>query len=157
VAHAIDGGPFSALNLAVTVGLMHAHGDPALAEVLSKSGRAAAERAATLDVISLINEHPEGIRHHTVRDEPWDEPVWRELLYQECNGRIRPNAPIYLYHLNDDQLVPTEQARALHAAHSAQGADVTWATVHADKHLAGAFEGSSEARRWLNRQLDKIA
>ena len=74
VAKAIDAGPFSGLGLAVLVGLAHAHADPALEQILSDSGRVAAAHAATLDVVGLIVEHPEPMRQHTVRDDPWDEP-----------------------------------------------------------------------------------
>ncbi|ORJ64884.1 lipase family protein [Mycobacterium simiae] len=153
MARAIDGGQFSGLGLAVVVGLMHAYDDPALGRVLNARGRAAAESAARMDVTKLIREHPEEIRRHTVRDEPWDEPVWRSLLEQERNGRIGPKVPVYLYHLEDDQLVPTEQARALHANYVALGVDVTWTTVRADNHLAGAFEGAPHALWWLNQRL----
>jgi hypothetical protein len=151
---AIDGGPFSGLGLAVIVGLMQAHGDPALASILNKRGRAAADHAATLDALRLITEHPEEMRHHTVRDDPWDEPVWYSLLDQERNGRLRPTAPIYLYHIENDELVPTDLGRALHADYVALGADVTWATVRADHHLTGAFEGAPDAVEWLSKQLE---
>jgi hypothetical protein len=153
VGKAIDGGPFSGLGLAVLVGLMHAHGDPALASILNERGRAAAAHAASLDVVSLIAEHPEEMRHHTVLDDPWNEPVWRSLLDQECAGRRRPSTPIYLYHVENDQLVPTELGQDLHADYIALGADVTWATVRTDHHLAGAFEGAPDAVEWLSKQL----
>jgi Secretory lipase len=137
VAKAIDGGPFSGLGLAVLIGLAHAHQDPALDAVLSERGRAAAAHAATLDVVGLIVDHPEPMRHHTVRDEPWDEPVWLELLDRERNGRLKPKAPVYLYHVVDDQLVPTELGRQLHADYAALGAHVRWTEVVAEEHLSG--------------------
>ena len=113
VAKAIDGGPFSGLGLAVLVGLAHAHADPALEEILSESGRTAAAHAATLDVVGLIVEHPEPMRRHTVRDDPWDAPTWRRVLDRERNGRRRPDTPIYLYHVDGDELVPTNVGREL--------------------------------------------
>ena len=155
VAKAIDGGPFSGLGLAVLIGLAEAHQDPALARILSESGRVAAAHAATLDVVGLIVEHPEPMRHHTVRDEPWDEPAWRELLDRERNGRHRPLAPVYLYHVVDDQLVPTALGRQLRKDYLARGADVTWADVWAEEHLAGAFVGADGAVTWLAQQLSR--
>ncbi|MBM7517738.1 lipase family protein [Nocardioides nitrophenolicus] len=97
VVEAIDGGPFSGLGLAVLVGLAHAHQDPALLRILSTDGRAAAERAALADVVGLVVEHPQPMREHTVRDEPWEEPVWRALLDRERNGGRAPAVPAYLY------------------------------------------------------------
>ena len=156
VAKAIDGGPFSGLGLAVLIGLAHAHQDRRLFAILSESGKAAATNAATLDVVGLITSHPEPMRQHTVRDEPWDEPVWRELLDRERNGRRRPGAPIYLYHVVDDQLVPTVLGRDLRQDYAALGADVTWADVPADDHLSGAFVGASGAVDWLAGRLGAV-
>ncbi|WP_440064546.1 lipase family protein [Streptosporangium sp. OZ121] len=150
---AIDGGPFSGLGLAVLVGLAHAHRDPALGAILSESGRAAAARAATLDVTGLIVEFPEPMHHHTVRENPWDEPVWRELLDREKNGRHAPGAPLYLYHVADDALVPTHLGRELFADYTALGAEVTWAEVRAEEHLSGAFAGAPDAVEWLAGRL----
>ncbi|GAA3440897.1 lipase family protein [Planomonospora venezuelensis] len=153
VAKAIDGGPFSGLGLAVLVGLARAHRDSALEAILSESGRAAAARAATLDAAGLIVDFPEPMHHHTVREEPWDEPVWRDLLDRERNGRHRPDAPVYLYHVLGDLLVPTELGRRLFADYAARGADVTWAGVQAEEHLAGAFAGAPDAVEWLAGRL----
>jgi hypothetical protein len=152
-AKAIDGGPFSGLGLAVLVGLTHAYREPALERILSDAGRAAARHAATLDVTRLITEHPGPMRQHTVRDEPWDEPAWRVLLDRERNGRRRPSAPVYLYHVVDDTLVPTELGRVLAADYEALGADVTWVPVRAPDHLSGAVLGAGDAVAWLAEAL----
>lgn len=153
VAKAIDGGPFSGLGLAVLVGLSHAHRDPALDAILTEQGKAAAARAATLDVVGLITEFPEPMHHHTVREEPWDEPVWRALLDREKNGRRAPRVPVHLYHVADDVLVPTALGRELYADYAALGARVSWAHVVADDHLSGAFAGAPAAVAWLAAHL----
>jgi len=153
VAKAIDGGPFSGLGLAVLVGLTRAHRDPALDAILSERGRQAAARAATLDVVGLIVDFPEPMDHHTVRREPWDDPAWRALLDRERTGRHRPGAPVYLYHVVGDLLVPTALGRALLANYAALGAEVTWADVRAEEHLAGAFAGAPGAVEWLAGRL----
>ena len=149
VAKAIDGGPFSGLGLAVLIGIAHAYQDPALDRILSPQGRVAAAHAATLDVVGLVVEHPEPLRHHTVRDEPWDEPAWRDVLERERAGRRRPAAPVYLYHVTNDGLVPTSLGRDLCADYTALGAEVTWAEITADDHLTGAFVGAPGAVDWL--------
>ncbi len=155
VAKAIDGGPFSGLGLAVLVGLAHAHADPSLEQILTQSGKEAAAHAATLDVVGLVVEHPEPMRHHTVRDHPWDDPVWRQVLNRERTGQRRPTSPIYLYHVHGDELVPSSVGRYLHKIYRELGADVTWDDVRADDHLAGAFVGASEAIDWLAARLDR--
>lgn len=153
MAITLDGGPFSGLNLAVLVGLAHAHQDPALMRILSESGRIAAERAARLDVVGLIVELPQPLHHHTVRTEPWDEPVWRSLLARENAGQRRPHVPVLVYHVEDDELVPTKLGRRLYDVYRRIGTDVQWAKVAADNHLAGTTVGTGPALSWLSRQL----
>jgi hypothetical protein len=152
-ALAIDGGPFSGLGLAVLVGLAHAYRDPALERILSEAGRVAAAHASTLDATRLIVEYPQPMRAHTVRDEPWDEPVWRDVLDRERTGRLRPTAPLYLYHVVDDPLVPIALGRSLAEDYEALGADVTWVAVRAPDHLSGAFAGAGKAIAWLEAAL----
>jgi hypothetical protein len=153
VAEAIDGGPFSGLGLAVVVGLAHAHRDPALDAVLTADGRRAADLAAHRDVVGLIVEHPEPLRHHTGRDNAWEDPAWSALLERERNGQRRPGVAVYLYHVPDDEIVPYAVGRRLHGAYLALGADVTWTDVPTTDHLTGAFAGSGDAVRWLADQL----
>jgi hypothetical protein len=153
VARAIDGGPFSALGLAVLIGLARAHQDPRLLDVLDDRGRVAAARAATCDVRDLLAGHPQPMRGHTGRDEPWDEPAWRRLLEAERAGRRRPQAPVYLYHVPADEIVPVAVARDLHTAYQVLGAEVSWADVAAADHLAGAVAGAGPALGWLSARL----
>lgn len=157
MAKAIDGGPFSGLGLSVLIGLAHAHEDPRLYAILSKAGKAAAAHAATLDMAGLITSYAQPMREHTVRDEPWDEPVWRVLLDRERNGRRRPHAPLYLYHVSDDQLVSTRLGWDLRQDYAALGVDVTWADVPADEHLSGAFVGAAGAVDWLANRLEAMS
>ncbi|WP_088319621.1 lipase family protein [Kineosporia sp. R_H_3] len=153
VAAAIDGGPFSALNLAVLVGLAHAHQEPALMAVLTDAGRTRAARAATLDVVSLVTGFPEPLRAHTWRDEPWDEPAWRAVLAAERNGAHRPRVPMYVYHVAGDEIVPTHVGRSLAEWYVGLGAEVTWADVVADDHLTGGRQGAPAAVAWLAARL----
>lgn len=153
MARALEDGPFAGLNLAVLVGLAHAHQDPALLRILTDEGRCAAQRAAHLDVVGLILELPEPLRTHTVRDEPWDDPTWCELLRRERAGQRRPEAPVLLYHVEHDALVPTALGLQLAESYRRLGAHVEWHTVTADDHLSGAYAGSAIALDWLEAQL----
>ncbi|WP_395693530.1 lipase family protein [Nocardioides sp.] len=149
MAAALEDGPFAGLNLAVLVGLAHAHGDPALLNVLTEEGREAATRAAELDAAGLIVEYPQPLRAHTVRDTPWEDPVWRELLAQERAGQRPPRVPTLVYHVEDDQLVPTELGRQLAEDYRRLGASVDWYSVDADNHLSGVYVSSSQVVAWL--------
>lgn len=153
VAKAIDGGPYSGLGLAVLVGLAHAHARPELSEILSSRGLRAARNASDLDVVGLIVSHPEPMRHHTVRDEPWDEPMWRSLLRLEENGHRLPRAPIHLYHAIADDIVPFEVGVWLRDAYQSLGAEVTWSVIDAPDHLTGATLGARTALDWLDAML----
>lgn len=153
MAIALDGGPFSGLNLAVLVGLAHAHQDPALVRILSESGRAAAERAADLDVVGLVLELPQPLHEHTVREQPWDDPAWRALLERENAGGRSPEVPVLLYHVEGDELVPTELGRRLYDDYRRLGAEVAWVSIDADSHLTGTYAGSAPALTWLADRL----
>jgi hypothetical protein len=155
VARHIDGGPFSGLGLAVLVGLAHAHQDPALLAILSDRGRAAAQRAAEADVVGLIVNHPEPMDHHTVSRDPWSDETWRALLDRERTGRRRPEVPVFVYHVMDDALVPTELGVALARDYRMLGADVEWHSVDAPDHLTGASAASERALAWLATRLVK--
>lgn len=153
VARALDGGPFSGLNLAVLVGLAHAHARPGLWEVLTPAGRVAAARAAELDVVGLVLELPEPLAAHTGRHDAWDAPAWRSLLRDERAGQRTPAVPAYLYHVVDDAIVPHELLRELAAEYRAGGGTVTYVDVVADDHLAGGRTGAEAAVDWLAHQL----
>jgi hypothetical protein len=153
VARALDGGPFSGLNLAVLVGLAHAHDRPGLWEILTPAGRTAATRAAELDVVGLVLELPEPLSAHTGRNDAWDAPEWRSVLRDERAGQHTPEVPAYLYHVVDDVIVPHALRQELAAAYRAGGASVTCVDVVADDHLAGGQVGAEEAVAWLATQL----
>jgi hypothetical protein len=104
-------------------------------------------------VIGLIVDHPEPMHHYTIREQPWDEPAWRELLDREMNGRLTPTAPVYLYHAPDDEVVPMRVGSSLAEAYRRLGVDVTWVEVPAEHHLAGASAGAPGALDWLADRL----
>lgn len=153
-AKAIDAGPFSGLGLAVLVGLAHAYDDPELWSILSSDGYRAARRAAALDVVGIVLEHPEPMRAHTWRDEPWDHEAWRAVLAAERNGERAPQVPTYLYHVTDDDLVPVRLGRELALEYRSHHADVTWVEIDATDHLAGGPVGAPAALAWLAARLD---
>lgn len=153
MAIALEDGPFAGLNLAVLVGLAHAHQDPALLHILTDEGRCAAQRAAAMDVVGLVLELPDPLRTHTVRDEPWDDPTWQDLLARERAGQRSPEVPVLLYHVEHDALVPTALGRQLAEDYRRLGARVEWRSIVADDHLSGAYVGSTGALDWLEAQL----
>ena len=153
-AKAIDAGPYSGLGFAVLVGLAHAYDDPDLWSILSFDGYRAARRAASLDVVGLVVEHPQPMRAHTRRDEPWDDEAWRAVLAAERNGERAPQVPTYLYHVTEDDLVPARLGRELALQYRSHGADVTWVEVDATDHLSGGHVAAPAALDWLAARLD---
>lgn len=149
VARAIDEGPFAGLNLAVLVGLARAHERPELLEILTERGLRAARRAADLDVIGLVLGCRRPLATLTVRADPWDDPAWRELLERERAGRGLPRVPVYLYHADQDGIVPPQLGRDLARSYRDRGADVTAVEVEAPDHLSGGHLGAAGALRWL--------
>ena len=61
--------------------------------------------------------------------------------------------PTYLYHVTDDDLVPSRLGRELARAYRRLGADVTWVEVPAVDHLSGAYDAADPVVRWLAARL----
>lgn len=152
-AKSLDPGPFTGLNLAVTIGLARAYDNSELWASVTDAGRAVAEHAATLDVAGLLTEHPEPLATHTHNAEPWDDPAWRRVLELERNGRRAPAVPTYLYHVTGDEIVPSSLGRDLARDYRARGANVTWVEVDAADHLTGGYESADDAVAWLADRL----
>lgn len=152
-ARSLDPGPFTGLNLAVTVGLARAYDDPELWTSVTDAGRQVADHAATLDLVGLLTEHPEPLATHTYRQEPWNDSLWRRVLDLERNGQQAPEVATYLYHVTDDEIVPVRLGRDLARDYRAQGADVTWVEVATTDHLSGAYVGAEAALAWLADRL----
>ena len=152
-ALAIDGGPYSGLNLAVLVGLANAYDDPELWSILSSEGLRAAREAETQDVVGLVLGFPEPLATWTRRDDPWDDPAWRRVLDRERNGAQAPDVPAYLYHVMDDEIVPSQLGRDLARLYRLRGGDVTWVEVAAPDHLSGAHQAADAAVAWLDERL----
>lgn len=152
-ALSLDVGPFTGLNLAVTIGLAHAYGEAELWAALTDAGRTVADHAATLDIVGLLTDHPQPLAAHTHRSEPWNEPRWRQVLERERAGQRPPSVPTYLYHVADDEIVPAELGRRLAEDYRAGGAEVTWVEVDASDHLSGSHLGAQGALAWLADRL----
>jgi hypothetical protein len=152
-AKAVDGGPYSGLGFAVLVGLAHAYDDSRLWSILTFEGYRAARRAATLDAVGLVVEHPQPMRELTRRDEPWDDEAWRAVLAAERLGSRPPLVPTYLYHLSDDDLVPARIGRELALEYRSHGADIRWVELDGTDHLGGGPAGAPGALAWLAHRL----
>ena len=122
-ALAIDGGPYSGLNLAVLVGLANAYDDPQLWSILSSEGLARSPGGREPRTSSgLVLGFPEPLATWTRRDDPWDDPAWRRVLDRERNGAQAPDVPAYLYHVMDDEIVPSQLGRTSLASTGCAGA-----------------------------------
>ena len=104
-------------------------------------------------MVGLVLEHPEPLATHTRRAEPWDDPAWRRVLARERNGAQAPTVPTYLYHVIDDEIVPSWLGRDLARLYRLRGGDVTWVEVAAPDHLAGAHQAADAAVAWLDERL----
>lgn len=157
VARAIDEGPFAGLNLAVLVGLAKAHKRPELLDILTPAGRRAAERAAGLDVIGLVLGCRRPLATLTVREQPWDDPDWRDLLRRERAGQQAPDVPVYLYHADQDEIVPPRLSQELARSYRLRGVPVDLVRVPAPDHLCAAHLGAPDALAWLRRRAHLAA
>lgn len=153
VARAIDEGPFAGLNLAVLIGLTRAYERPDLLGILTDRGRRHARRAESLDVVGLVLGCRRPLATLTAREEPWDEPAWRALLERERAGQGAPDVPLYLYHADQDSIVPPRLMEDLARCYADRGVEVTAVAVEAPDHLSGGHLGAEGAVAWLAQRF----
>ena len=75
------------------------------------------------------------------------------MLDRERNGAQAPDVPAYLYHVMDDEIVPSQLGRDLARLYRLRGGDVTWVEVAAPDHLSGAHQAADAAVAWLDERL----
>ncbi|KZM70407.1 lipase family protein [Nocardia terpenica] len=124
----IEHSPWAVLGLAGLVGLSRAYAHLPLRHVLTEQGREAAALAGELDAARLAERFPEPLGRWCVREDPWNDPMWRFVLGEERRGRTGPVVPVHLYHGLDDPVVPVEHGLRVYDTYDALDVDVSWRT-----------------------------
>ena len=152
LAPAIGSGPCPGLGLAALIGLSRAYPHLRLRHVLTEDGQRAVAEAETLTDIELFDRYPQPLAHWCVREDPWNDEMWRAVLAYECLAHTAPRVPLHLYHGHTDEIVPVRAGLRTLIAYRQRGATVSWHEYDSG-HAGTALEAVTEV---LNRLADNL-
>jgi len=148
IADKIDGGAFSSIELAATVGLSRAY--PELQTLLNEQGRQMAADIGT----KCIEEYSSPYAFKTMdayttvpnaRSLPWVQ----DILTLNRLGSRTPTAPLFVFHALNDEIIPVADANALVAGYCSRGVTVAYYQDPASEHISLAFSGAPAAISYL--------
>jgi hypothetical protein len=147
-----DGGPFSGLVLAVSVGLSREY--PELLAILNDAGRRMADDIGDMCLEQETSSYPfRRLNEFTVPRDPLSHPTAQAVLDDNHLGSSTPTAPVYLYHAVFDQLVPHRSAQALRSAWCRGGAAVRMHSDLFSEHISLAVTGAPAAVAYLKARF----
>jgi hypothetical protein len=138
VAKNLDGGPFSAIMLAGTVGMSRAY--PQLTTLLNAAGHAMAADIGTMCINDYLTKYPfKKMDSYTTVPHAIDLPWVQQILELNHLGHRRPDGPIYIYHAVADELIPIAAVNALVKTYCDEGVSVHYHQDLASEHVALAL------------------
>lgn len=154
VAANLDGSLFVALMFMASAGYDAAYPQLDLEDYLNDRGRELLRDAQDVCLLSfdgastLIDTAFRRISDYTTSN-PLDTPQWQAALDANKLGGTAPSVPVLQTQAVFDQIVPFEQAAALHKAWCAKGANVTWKTYTLAEHATGMLWSRPTAMAFL--------
>ena len=154
VAEGLDGSLFVALMFMASLGYDAAYPGLDLDGYLNDRGRELMRKAEDFCLVSvdgvttLIDTAFKKISDYTTSD-PLETPQWREALNANKLGGTAPTVPVLQTQAVHDQIIPFEQADALHEEWCAKGANVTWKTYTFAEHATGMLWSLPDAVTFL--------
>jgi hypothetical protein len=155
IAPAISRGPCAPLGLAALIGLSRAYSHLRLRHVLNEEGQRAAAEAETLDGVELFERYPQPLSHFCVREDPWNDLMWRFVLASECLAHNAPSAPLHLYHGHTDRVIPVRAGLRTLIAYRQRQAEVTWREYDSG-HGGTALEAIGDVLTVLVHNLTRV-
>lgn len=154
VAKNLDTGPFAALMYMAAVGYDAAYPELNLDGYLNDAGRKLLKSSQDVCLLSfdgvstLFGTAFKKIGDFTTRN-PLDQPDWQARLAENKLGGTAPSMPVFQSQAVFDEIIPLQQADALHKDWCAKGANVTWKTYAFAEHLLGALWAEPDAATFL--------
>jgi hypothetical protein len=155
IAKNLDGGPFSGVLLAGSVGLSRAY--PWLKNYWNATGQAMDKDIGTQCIEQFTGAY--AFKHaddYTTMPDVIDLPEVRAVVDANSLGRNLehlPNMPVYIYEAINDELIPVAGVNALVETYCSNGVHVTYYQDPASEHISLAFSGADAALAYLNARF----
>lgn len=135
-------------------GLDAAYPELNLQKYLNAAGRAALVDLSTGDtcVNQAISRYAFGTISRFTTTNPLDRPDWQARIDRQKIGRIRPSAPVLLYHGLQDEFIPLSQAVELRKDWCARGQRITFKGYLGD-HFTTFVTAQVDAENFLADRL----
>jgi hypothetical protein len=151
-ARLVDGGPFSGLIVAASVGLSREY--PELLTLLNDRGRALVEEAGDMCVVELTARYPlRRLSEFTTTPDPLGHPVTQAVFDLNTMGSDAPTAPVYIYHSLLDELIPYAVATEVQRDWCRGGTRVQLYTDVLSEHTVLAASGAPGAVAYLGSRF----
>ncbi len=153
----INGGPFAGINYQAAFGLARAYPELNIAAFFADPNF---ERTlASMCQVQTLASYPFTWMQDRTVDRAWPlgEPKVTAVLETLKAGRYgTPNAPLYLFMAEQDQIAITANTDALIADYCARGVPVSYIKYPGTEHVSAETVGSGAALDWLADRLDGI-
>lgn len=151
----LDGNWFMGLALAGAIGYSEAYPELDLEPLLKPSGKwiMQADTEACQEWVArfMLNRWS----WYTTRN-PMRIPEWRARMAENAVGKLKPTAPVYLYHGRFDEAVFSDQTLRTRRLWCAQGANVRWKLNPITEHFTTQGIEEPIAFRWLEERFARI-
>ncbi|MEV6555984.1 lipase family protein [Nocardia sp. NPDC051756] len=88
---------------------------------------------------------------------PLDEPVVRRMIADNALGQATPSVPVYIYHAQNDEILPGSAVDRLVDKYCAEGApSVTYVRELLAEHISGVATHLPGAFHWLRDRLNGV-
>ncbi|MFE3102864.1 lipase family protein [Nocardia tengchongensis] len=124
IARGVDGGVQAGLGVLILIAMTR--NDPRLADALDDSGRALLDQEAAACGSDLVVHHLYGhLDDYAAAPDLVDSREFRSATDRQELGGWAPDVPLYLYHSNSDDVIPSAGFSALVDRYCALGATLT--------------------------------
>jgi dienelactone hydrolase len=148
VAKNLDGGAFSAIELAGTVGMSRAY--PELKALFNDAGRTMATSIGEQCIEEYTSQFSfETMDTYTTVANAIDLPWVQQIMERNRLGQRKPAGPIFIYHAINDELIPIAEVNALVATYCSKGVTVAFDREVVAEHISLAFSGAPAAVSYL--------
>ncbi|MFE2958475.1 lipase family protein [Nocardia tengchongensis] len=150
IANAADGGPKAALALLITAALIRNEPRANIEGLLNKRSTAmladVTKRCGTGLLSTYAGTH---VRDYSVAADLFAHPTILAAAHRQELGSITPDVPLYLYHSNADEMIPSAGVHALINRYCSIGSTLTQRFSSIPGHTGAATVEALGALRYL--------